>query len=213
MDFKKFFKQVTDLLKKEKVRFALAGGMVTSLYRKTERLTKDLDFLIVSETHTQKKATHIIESLGLSPTLIRKADLEGGPLFAIKRKSSEPYMIVGRAEGDSSKIGLDFILPSMPWFASALPRAEQNKVDFGFGSIPCMTVEDILIAKFLSVKNDSRRFTDLDDIKSIFEANHPLDLAYLSGQMQKLNLTVPRQIQDLAPKALSVLSKKMKRKN
>lgn len=212
MDLKKFFKQVTNLLKKEEVCFALAGGMVTSLYRKTERLTKDLDFLIFSKSHTQKKATHIIESLGLRPTILRKADLEGGPLFAIKRRSSEPYMIAGRVEGDSSKIGLDFILPQMPWFESALPRAQQNNVDFGFGPIPCLTVEDILIAKFLSVKNDARRFTDLDDIKSIFEVSHPLDLAYLSGQMQRLNLVVPHPVQDLAPKALIVLSKKMKRK-
>lgn len=210
MNLKDFFAKVVGILKREKVHYALAGGFVASLYRQEERLTKDLDFLIFAEPHTQQKATQIIRSLGLSPHVIRKADLEGGPLFAIKKQSTPPYIIAGRVEGDSSVIGLDFILPEMPWFESALIRAEQNNIDFGFGKVACLTVEDVILAKFFSLKNDQTRFNDLDDLKSIFLAQHPLDLAYLSGQMRILGLLVPPPIKEMVPKALQLVSKRMK---
>ena len=207
MDLQRFFKEVVGCLRKDKVRFALAGGLVASLYRKTQRLTNDLDFLILAGTRTLEKACSIVKSVGLEPTLIRKADLEGGPFFAAKRRRTRPYIVAGRAEGDSSKIGLDFILPEMPWFEKAMERAGQNDVDFGFGPIPCLTVEDVIVAKLYSFKNDERRFNDLDDLKSIFEASHELDLAYLSGQMQKLDLRVPRPVKTMAPKALTLISR------
>lgn len=212
MDLKKFFAEVVRVLKKEKVRYALAGGLVASLYRKEERLTKDLDFLLLAETQSQQKATEIIISFGLKPHIIRKANLEGGPMFAIKRKSTPPYIIAGRSDGDDAKIGLDFILPEMPWFGAALCRAEQNNIDFGIGKVACMTVEDVIVAKFFSYKNDQSRFNDLDDLKSIFLAKRPLDLAYLSGQMQRLGLTVPKPLTAIVPQVLNIVSKKMQQR-
>lgn len=209
MDFRDFFEKVVKTLNKEEVRYALAGGLVASLYRVDERMTKDLDFLLLSEPHSQQKATHIIHSLGLRTHLIRKADLECGPLFAIKRKSTPPYIVAGR--GDASSIGLDFILPAMPWFSNALNRAEQNNIDFGFGKLPCLTIEDVVISKLFSYKNDNSRFNDLDDLKSIFLAKHPLDMAYLAGQLSNLSLPIPEAIQDMAPNALRLISKTMRR--
>lgn len=211
MNLKSFLEKIVGILKREKVRYALAGGLVASIYRREERLTRDLDFLIFSKSHTQKKATDILRSLDLEPHLIRKADLEGGPLFAIKQKRSEPWIVAGRGKEGSSKIGLGFILPAMPWFPRALERSEQNKIDFGFGKVPCLTVEDVILSKFFSFKNDPSRFNDLDDLKSIFLANHPLDLGYLAGEMRKLDLVVPQLIQEMAPKGLHLVSKKRKR--
>lgn len=207
MDLKAFFEKVVKILKKEEVRYALAGGLVASLYRLDERLTKDLDFLLFSESHSQQKAAHIIHSLGLKTHVIRKADLEGGPLFAIKKKNTPPYIIAGRGEKGAESVGLDFILPELPWFANALHRAEQNKIDFGFGGLPCLTVEDLIISKLFSYKNDKKRFNDLDDLKSIFLAKRPLDLAYLAGQMSKLGLAIPDPVQDMAPVALKRVSR------
>jgi hypothetical protein len=212
MNLKDFLVQVIATLEDAKVRYALAGGLAASIYREKERITKDLDFLILADIQTQDRAETIIESFGLTPFVIRKADMEGGPLFAIKKKDTPPYFVAGRAQGDASKIELDFILPAIPWFANALNRAELNRIDFGFAKIPCLTIEDIILSKFYAANNDSRRFTDLDDLKSIFEAKHELDLAYLSGQMQKLEFPVPKSIEDLAPKALSIISKKIRRK-
>ena len=144
----------------------------------------------------------MIRSLGLEPTLIRKADLEGGPLFAAKRGRSKPYIVAGRGGKDSSTIGLDFILPAIPWFGPALMRAEQNLIDFGFAQVPCLTVEDLIVAKLFALKNDPSRFNDLDDLKSIFFAGHELDLPYLSGQMRRLEITVPKLLKGIAPAAL-----------
>ena len=73
----------------------------------------------------------------------------------------------------------------------------------------CLNVEDVIIAKLYSVNNDATRFKDLDDLQSIFLAEHELDLDYLCGQMQKLHLKVPRQIKDIAPRVLGVISKKI----
>lgn len=209
MELIQFFKQVIDRLEKSKVSYALAGGLVASIYRIEKRLTLDLDFLILSKSKTQEKATQIIKSFGLEPTIITKADLEGGPMFAIKRKSTEPVMIAGRAKNAPDTIGLDFILPQMPWFDSALNRAQNNAIDFGFGPVPSLTVEDIIVAKFLALKNKSTRFKDLDDLQSIFAANHKLDLPYLYHQMKKLDVLVPNQIKELVPNALKQASKKI----
>jgi hypothetical protein len=202
MKLKTFLKEVVLVLQKEKVSFALAGGMVASLYRQHERTTKDIDFLILSENKTIEKAKEIITKFQLKPTIIRKADLEGGPLFAIKRKSTEPYIVAGRVAGDSSKIGLDFILPIMPWFDGALERSQKNLIDFGFGAFPCLTVEDVIIAKVFAFHNSSKRFHDLDDLRSIFEAGHELDLAYIKGQLEVLNIKMPKEIKEFVPKGI-----------
>lgn len=206
-----FFKRVVRALEGSGVEYALAGGLVASIYRSNERTTKYLDFLILAEKDTQGKALSIIRRLGLEPHIIRKADLEGGPLFAIKRKGTVPLIIAGRPAEDDAGIGLDFILPEMPWFTSALGRAKLNRLDFGFGPIPCLTREDIMISKFHSLKNDKARFNDLDDLKSIFLSGHGFDAAYVCGQMQALGLPVPAELKGIAPRPLLLVSKKIVR--
>ncbi len=208
MNLKDFFKEVVEVLKKKKVRFALAGGLVASLYRHEERSTKDLDFLILTEKETQKNAMDIIESFDLTPHIVRQAELEGGPLFAIKRQKTPPYMIIGRKKDDTTSIGLDFILPAVPWFEEALNRAEKNLCDFGFGQIPCLTVEDLIVSKLYALKNDTSRFKDLDDLKSIFLAQSTgleIDLIYISSALKKINLKIPKLLRKHLPKALSVI--------
>jgi hypothetical protein len=203
-----FFKEVVKALKAKDVEYALAGGLVASLYRENERTTNDLDFLIFSEMETQKIASTIIKQFALEPHIIRKADLEGGPLFAIKRKNTTPYIIAGRAD---QKIGLDFILPTMPWFEEAIRRAKLNQIDFGFGPIPCLTKEDVIISKLYALRNDSSRFNDLDDLKSILKSPAEIDMAYICGQMQKLNLSIPESLKNHAPKPMLLTSKRVRR--
>lgn len=203
MELKPFFIDVVRVLKKENLRFAVAGGLIASMYRQSERLTKDLDFLLLATSDTQKKAEKIITDFGLQATVIRQADLEGGPMFVIKRKSSTPFMVCGRQDANPSKIGLDFILPAMPWFAKALERAEKNQIDFGIGdSIPALTAEDVIIAKLYAVKNKPQRFMDLDDLQSIFAANADLDVGYLTNVMKECELVIPKELKASAPKDL-----------
>jgi hypothetical protein len=202
MNLEQFLTQVVSALKKNDTRYALAGGLIASVYRAEKRLTADLDFLILADSDTQKMASKIISDFGLTPHPIRKADLVGGPLFAIKRKNTEVMMLVGRNNNNAEQIGLDFILPSMPWFADALKRAEHHHVNFGTGPVCCLTVEDVIVSKLMSVKNIATRFKDLDDLQSIFAAGHELDLSYIYAQMQKFDLKIPLELKKFSPKIL-----------
>ncbi len=211
MDLIGFFKEVVKALKASGADYALAGGLVASIYRKNERTTNDLDFLIFSGKKTQAVASSMIRSFELEPHIIRKAFLSGGPMFAIKRNDTTPYIIAGRAKKDEKKIGLDFILPEMPWFEEAIERAKFNELDFGFGPIPCLTKEDVIISKLYSLQNDRSRFNDLDDLKSIFQAGLDIDIPYICGQMQKLQLVTPDSLKDFAPRSLLLTSKRVRR--
>lgn len=202
MNFENFLKTVVSHLKKRNIQFALAGGLAASLYRQQIRTTNDIDFLFYTDSENQKQAEQIIKDLKLKPHIIRQAQLEGGPLFAIKRKTTKPFIVAGRKENKPTEIGLDFLLPRFPWFQKALERAQSNLVDFGFGKIPCLTAEDVILSKLFSLKNNAQRFQDLDDLKSIFEAKRDLNLSYLSGEMKALKLPLPKEIQNLAPTTL-----------
>jgi hypothetical protein len=198
-----FFKNVSSLLIKKKIRFALAGGFVASYYRKYPRATNGLDFLFYLEQDAVGEAEKILSHFSLKPHSLRKADLEGGPMFAIKKRSTPVMIIAGRAENE---IGLDFLLPTFPWFQKALERAENNKIDFGFGPIPSLTVEDLIISKLYALNNQSTRFMDLDDLKSIFQFQENMNLAYLVSQLSLLDIKIPKQLQTFVPKALKALT-------
>lgn len=209
MNLDEFLKTVVSKLDKQGIRYALAGGLVASIYRKESRLTQDLDFLFYCEQKLEDKASKIISSFGLNPSLARRADLEGGPKHQLKDKSSPVYMLIGRDKNDSKKIGLDFILPNIPWFDEALERAQDNLIDFGFAKIPCLTVEDFIVAKLYALKNDAKRFKDLDDLQSIFVVDRKLDFVYLGDRMEFLGLQLPQALQEFAPLELKSVSKKI----
>lgn len=195
-------------LKKEKLHFALAGGLASSTYRKNKRTTDDLDFLIYSESNTESKARRILTDFDLEIQEARKANLEGGPKHRIKQKSSPLYILIGRKKG---KVGIDFILPEMPWFQKALKRAQSNRLKFGNLELPCLTVEDVIVSKFYSLSNDSTRFSDADDIKAIFESQSNIDLGYIVSQMIELDIEVPLSVEKLVPIQLVKASKKIRK--
>lgn len=208
MDLLEQASRLIERLKKEKLKFALAGGLASSTYRKNKRTTDDLDFLIYSESGTEARAREILTDFGLEIREARKANLEGGPRHAIKRKSSPLYILIGRKEG---LVGIDFILPDMPWFQRALERAQSNQLKFGNLNLPCLSVEDVLIAKFYSLSNDSTRFSDADDIKAIFESQPNIDMGYMVSQMLELTIGVPLSVEKLVPLQILKASKKMRK--
>lgn len=97
-------------------------------------------------------------------------------------------MLIGRETTTSPSIGADLILPRIPWVPSALKRAQDNQLDFGFGSIPVLTVEDVIVAKCYALHHAVSRPKDLDDLQSILEAEHALDLVYIRTQLVNLNI-------------------------
>ena len=60
-------KTLVSVLREDKIRFALAGGLVASLYRKQERMTKDLDLLFFAESRIEEKAGAVLKKIGLEP--------------------------------------------------------------------------------------------------------------------------------------------------
>ena len=199
MNLQVFFKKVRAELQKRNISYAMAGGFVASVHRKEPRATEDLDFFILAKTYEDGVATELIDFFGLKTHIVRKADLEGGPVFAIKNKNTPINMVVGRSH---EKPDLDLILSNIKWSEGIMERAQANKVDFGFGPTPCLTVEDILIAKFYSFANNKTRFKDLDDIQSIFQADNDLDNDYILGRLHELNLWIPKEVVQSTPREL-----------
>lgn len=209
------FEEAIATVKARSLNFAVCGGLAVSLYRDQMRVTNDIDLLISGTSNLTQIASEIITDLGLAPNLLRKADLDGGPLFAIKRKTTEVCVIVGRIPGELDAVGLDFLLPTIPWVSDAILRAQKNGVDYGFGEVPTITVEDSIIAKLSSSQRQSGREKDLDDLRSMLRVKRELDLNYLAAQLHRFNVRIPETIVNIFPELLqwssTTLTKKTKR--
>jgi len=213
MTLETLFQSATQKLREKQVPFAVAGALASDLYRRDVRLTMDIDIIISAEIHNKETAIAVIESLGLNAGLVRQADLAGGPLFAIRRRSTEVCMIVGRPTGHSDGEGVDILLPAIPWVKNAVERAQANMVDFGFGDVPAITLEDAILAKLYALQAARLRAKDLDDLQSIFEADHAVDVPYLSGQMRCFGIIVPTHAKPFLPDWLIKLSQDISRSN
>jgi hypothetical protein len=188
----------------------LCGGLAASLYRDQPRLTNDIDFIVASVDNVESRVVKIIEDFGLSPHPLCKADLDGGPLFAIKRKSTPVQVVVGRLPGDARAIGLDFLLSNIDWVPSAVERGQSNLVNFLNHAVPTITVEDLILAK-LSAQQAARE-KDIDDLKSIFKSGHELELDYLVAQMKRLSLSVPDSLLAVVPEPMKWISKSVRKR-
>ena len=191
MSLEALFKAAVAELRKRDVLFAVAGGFAAALYRDQPRLTLDVDLGIAAESAALETAVSVVESIGLQAGIVREADLVGGPLFAIRQGNTAPCIVVGRTPGEPSGNGVDILLPAIPWMADAIGRAQPNGVDFGFGTVPILTLEDVIISKLFALRAVPIRAKDLDDLQSVFAAGHGIDRAYLSGQMRRFGIAVP----------------------
>lgn len=210
MKLEALFKSAVAELAERGIMFAVAGGFATGLYRREPRVTMDVDISILTESRALQAAQEVIRALGLEPGVAREADLAGGPMFAIRRGRTKACMVVGRPQGDPSG-GVDILLPAIPWVENAVQRAQDNKVDFGFGPVPALTLEDVILSKLWALTSAQLRAKDLDDLQSIFEGGHDPDLAYLAGEMRRLELTVPRKAEPFLPDIILKVSRHITR--
>ena len=207
MSLDELFRAAVLELRERNVLFAVAGGFAADLYRHDPRLTMDVDLVILTKSQGTETAVSVIEALGLRAGIARKADLAGGPLFAIRKRNTEPCMIVGRPFGEASAQGVDILLPAIPWVTDAVQRAQANAVDFGFGPVPALTLEDVILAKLYALGAARLRAKDLDDLQSIFEAGHQVDVPYVAGQMRRFEITIPSAAQPFLPDTVLQLSR------
>ena len=192
--------QVTTLLQQRGCTFAVAGGIVASIYRTTERATRDLDLLLLASRDSSAVAKDILRSLGLEPAEVRAHELSRKP--AMNKRGQPVVLVVGRSTKDPSAIGVDFLLPPFSWFSAALERAQHHQLDFGFARLPAITIEDMLIAKAVA-----GRPKDVDDINSIFESGADLDLGYLCQRLSELQIKLPGEVLRNAPQAVRAASR------
>lgn len=179
-------RQVAKRLEDEGIAYALAGGVVASLYRKQPRTTNDVDFCIDG---TESDAKRILKSLGMTGASATRATLEGSP-FPRRAKKTDVEIVVGRSKNESH-VGVDFLLPTLPWVKPAIERAQMNKVRLARSEIPALVVEDVVVAKLWSYSRRNDRFQDLDDLKSILEVISNLSPEILQIALEASNVRFP----------------------
>lgn len=212
MSLESLFKDAVHQLEIRNIAFAVAGGLAASLYRQEPRMTMDVDLVIMVESGGVATAVSVLQAIGLETGIARKADLAGGPMFAIRQKNTEACMVVGRAADQSHEWGVDILLPALPWAGDAVLRAQDNRIDFGFGAVPTLTLEDMILAKLYALSAGIPRPKDLDDLQSIYTANgEEVDTVYLAAQMRRFALVVPASAKPFLPAGLVTLARDIQR--
>lgn len=192
------FEQAVSACRAKGIRFAVAGGLAADLYRAEPRTTMDVDLAIL-EDESERQATRLLESFGFGTAVGRKGDLAGGPLFAVKARNTPTCLVVGRIRGQTAVGGVDILLPALPWVADAVERAQFNLIDYGFGLVPVLTLEDIILSKLHALTASPVRPKDMDDLQSIQAAGHPVDAAYIGGKAKEYGIKLPRTVKPFVP--------------
>src|SRR5262249_49160033 len=107
------------------------------------------------------------------------------------RLITQPALIVGREDHEGTYIGIDFLLPVLPWVEAAIHNAQSNRLDYGFALMPTVTPEDLIIAKLFAIQGDPNRPYDQDDVKSILRNQKNLNIEYIRASAEKYKLRFP----------------------
>lgn len=187
-------KNAVKALERENCMYCLIGGHAASLYRSIERVTRDVDFALIANplNQSRKLAENIIKSIGLEPVV---GFIPAGPEEP-KRRSV--CLITSKPAKGEIKGMIDILLPELPWIENAVRRAQHNRIDLGFASVPVITPEDLVIAKCYALRNSPDRFQDLDDLKELFISVDDLNLRYIQLQLKELRLKIPVPIKKYA---------------
>jgi len=212
MSLSEQFRKAVEVLESARIPYAVAGGFAADLYRQEPRLTMDVDFVIGVESDALGVAVRLLADLGLKAGILRKADLAGGPLFAIKRKTTNPCMVVGRSSDADDMGGVDILLPEIPWVKKAVMRAADHRVDFGFGAVPVLRIEDVILSKLFALQASRPRPKDMDDLISVAASGHPVNIAYLAGQIADLNIQIPPTVKPFIPDDIRMLFPDMRKR-
>lgn len=180
------FKKVVEILQEYNGSWAVCGGVAASIYRKESRFTNDIDIALIDHngTSAEQIALEITKKLGYKEIIGFLPDIHN-PNQQIKG------LICCRNDNNESFIGIDFLLPIIPWIEKAVTTAQDNKVDYGFELIATITPEDLIIAKLIALKNTPNRKYDEDDIIEILKSQK-LNIDYINEQIltYKLDLSL-----------------------
>jgi hypothetical protein len=188
-------RRVTELLLPYRGCWAVCGGVAAAIYRETPRYTADIDIALIDhpDRDAASIAAGVAEVMGYKPKAGFITD-QAGKLIPAQA------LVIARDDGAGGYVGLDFLLPVLPWIASAVRRAQANLLDFGFAELPAITPEDLFVAKLFALQGSPERVTDLDDLISMAKAVSPFDLNYFEKRAAEFQLTVPAPVAKLLKK-------------
>lgn len=173
----KEFIRVIEALTPYKNPWAICGGLAASIYSKLPRFTNDIDIMLIDtkEATAKNVASEIIQSLGYQNIIGSVPDFQ-------QPEKQVTGLICARDESSDRFVGIDFLLPVLPWVPDGVSNAQTNLIDYGFGAIPTITPEDLIIAKKIA-----GRPVDLQDIQNII-SSHKLNYEYLQSKFTYYNL-------------------------
>lgn len=182
-------KRVISHLEKFPGCWGICGGIAAAIYRDTPRFTGDIDFMIshFGEYSAEEIAHGVIQSMGFKPIAGWVTDEKGKVI-------ESQALVIGRVDNNEKYVGIDFLLPVLPWIQEAVERAQLNLLDYGFARIPTITVEDIFISKLFAYQGTPTRHNDLDDVQSILRTSPDLDRQYLLDRLKKYQIVIPDSV-------------------
>ena len=184
-------KRVVKELEGESINWAIAGGVAACIYRSEPRYTGDIDIILseASGCDARTIAQNVLTRLGYKP-IVGFITAENSP------KIGKPSLIAAREDQQGAFVGIDLILPVLPWIEPAIVRAQLNKIDFGFGRLPTITPEDLIIAKLFAIQDNPSRPYDRDDVLSVCRNTSNLDRGYIASQIELFGIRLATDLQD-----------------
>lgn len=153
MDFDLVFKNILESFQKEKVNFAIIGGFALQASGMTNRVTQDIDMLVLIDD--QNKVKKIMLSQGFE---LRYESKDVMNFFGI-------VPILGR---------VDFIIAHRKYAIDMLKKAVEKDILDGKFKVKVITIEDQIGFKVQSSTNDRERYEkDMMDIKWLLKSNYP----------------------------------------
>ena len=152
MDFDLVFKNILESFQKEKINFAIIGGFALQAVGMNNRVTQDIDMLVLIDD--KDKVKKVMSSQGFE---LRHESKDVMNFFGI-------VPILGR---------VDFIIAHRQYARDMLKKAVDKEILNGKFKVKVITIEDQIGFKVQSSTNDKERHQkDLLDIEWLIKSNY-----------------------------------------
>jgi len=182
--------------------YAIYGSHAANLYRETERAGTSFDIALAlgSAKRSRKECEAILKELGYT---IEHEWLDG--LHSAVGKTVG--IVIGKHEHSEQYPTIHFYLPSLPWVSKGVRRGQLLECDVFGSTYPAIPVEDLVIAKIHSISGrvsgvENRLEQEVDDLVSIFKSETPIEIPYVLGEINMLDLKVHSSLSGHVPPEL-----------
>ena len=193
-------KTVLEKLSAFKEGYAIYGANAANLYRDTPRTDSRVNIALAlgSAKKSKKESEAILNELGYS---IRHEWLEG----LQSRTGKTVGIVIGEHPDTERHPAIQFHLPSLPWVSKGVRRGQSIECQLLGSMHPGVPVEDLIIGRLHSLSGrisgiESRIEDEIDELSSIFRSDTVIDLPYVLGELNMLELKVhPRLAGHIPP--------------